>query len=80
MAKIYRVHPEQRGVVVLHPQSGSHVAPDPADSYGADHPLVRAYPWLFTADEDATQPSPPIETVSMDPSMRVRRSKPRKAQ
>lgn len=47
--KTVRVRDRQNGgaVAVLNPETGMHVSPRPGDEYPADHPLVRAYPWLF---------------------------------
>lgn len=80
MAKIYRVRPEERQVSIYDAETGMRATPNPADTYGPDHPWVRQHPWLFMSDDEQPEPTAPVETVSLDPSMRVRRGpgRPRK--
>ena len=40
---------------VLDPESDMMIVPDATKAYRSDHPLVRAYPWLFAADSDAVE-------------------------
>jgi hypothetical protein len=42
---------------VLDPESGAYVALIPDAPYDSKHPLVREYPWAFTADNDIEQAS-----------------------
>jgi hypothetical protein len=67
------VRPTQ-AVAVRHPEHGGYVVPSPAQTYPADDPLVRAYPWLFDAEASAGQPalreSAPIEQATRAPGER----------
>lgn len=47
--KTVRVRERQAGgaVVVVHPDTGMHVALVPGEEHRADSVLVRAYPWAF---------------------------------
>ena len=73
-----RVRPASMGgpAVVRHPVSGDMWVPDPSRVYSADHPVVKAHPWLFVDSEqefDAQKASPsvPIPNVS-DPAEMVK--------
>ncbi len=64
-------------VSVRHPEHGLMVTPDPAQPYPVDDPLVRAYPWLFSTEDElaakASEPTPesvPIETASKRPGQK----------
>lgn len=52
MSKTVRVRPASDGgpCAVRHPEHGEFVVPNPAQEYNANDPLVKAYPWLFVAD------------------------------
>lgn len=52
MPHTVRVRPASAGgpCAVRHPEHGEFVVPNPAHQYRSDDPLVRAYPWLFVAD------------------------------
>ncbi|HEY9416784.1 MAG TPA: hypothetical protein VIQ30_18670 [Pseudonocardia sp.] len=56
---------------VRHPEHGGFVTPNPAHTYDSGDPLVRAYPWLFSADgvepEPALRESVPIEQATRAP-------------
>ncbi len=79
--KTVRVRPREGGgaVAVRHPETGAHVVPIPGEEYPADHPLVRAYPWLFV-DPDAPEPAREyvtevkIETAAQRPGRRRTRA------
>lgn len=71
--RLMRVRPAHAGgpVAVRHPAHGELVVPNIAETYPENDPLVRAYPWLFVAADDAAAfvpPEPPesvrIETAS----------------
>ena len=75
---IYRVRPGM-AAAVLHPESGTHVVPDPTRAYAAEDPLVTEYPWMFATDEQIaverrtvpeTVDSVPIETSTARPGQR----------
>jgi len=53
---------------VRHPETGDMVVPDPKVPHREDDVFVRAYPWMFSADEDMDPADAPvrIETVSLD--------------
>lgn len=64
-------------VAVRHPEHGMFVTPNPADTYAADDPLVKAHPWLFSTEEELaerdTAPKPeavPIEQATRAPGER----------
>lgn len=52
--KLYRVA-EPGAHVITDPDSGHLTVPDPRRAYAHDHPLVKAYPWLFISDEDRVE-------------------------
>lgn len=62
-------------VTVRHPEHGMMVTPNPADAYPVTDPLVRAFPWLFSTEEELAEranqqglvESVPIETASRRP-------------
>lgn len=65
MAKLYRIKdPGQHAL--RDPESNIYVVPDASRAYPADHPLVRAYPYLFESDEDR------VEDASAAPGTRRR--------
>lgn len=76
--KTVRVRSRQAGgaVAVLDPATGMHVNPQPGEEFPADHPLVRAYPWLFVnPDESEVREYPTevrIETAVRRPGRRSR--------
>lgn len=53
---IVRVRPEV-AAAVLDPTTGVYVALSPDDPYDSEHPLVREYPWAFSADNAIEQAS-----------------------
>lgn len=63
---------------VRHPEHGGYVTPNPADTYDADDPLVRAHPWLFSTEQElagrepepALRESAPIEQATRAPGER----------
>lgn len=66
-----------QAAAVRHPEHGGFVTPNPSDTYPADDPLVRAYPWLFSSEEElASRPdetlreSAPIEQATRAPGER----------
>lgn len=63
-----RVRPYSQGgpCAVRHPEHGEYVVPNPAQPYPADDPLVRAYPWLFVADDDLGDPAEPVTSVPVE--------------
>lgn len=65
--KTVRVRPrsETGAVAVTDPESGMHVSPKEGDTYPADHPLVRAYPWLF-ADLDHVENREVVTEVKVE--------------
>ena len=63
-----------QAAAVRHPEHGGFVVPNPADTYRADDPLVRAYPWLFSTEDEladtdrsALRESVPIEQATRAP-------------
>lgn len=67
MPQTYRVRMD-RVSAVLHPESQSHVVPDPRQPYLEDDPLVRAYPWMFATDDEIAEElaAGPIESVAIE--------------
>lgn len=73
MAEKKTVRPNQ-SVAVRHPEHGGYVVPDRATAYPVDDPLVRAYPWLFSTEEELARQestllreSAPIEQATRAP-------------
>ncbi|WP_435585813.1 hypothetical protein [Micromonospora aurantiaca (nom. illeg.)] len=72
-----------QAAAVRHPEHGGFVTPSPADSYPADDPLVRAYPWLFSSEDDRPEAEPalresaPIERATRAPGERRPGRRPR---
>lgn len=58
MSRTVRVRPASAGgpCAVRHPEHGEYIVPNPAETYSADDPLVRAYPWLFVDFADDVAP------------------------
>ena len=64
-----KLRPNQ-AVAVRHPEHGGFVTPNPAHTYDESDPLVRAYPWLFTAD--GVEPAPALrESVPVEQATRA---------
>lgn len=63
---------------VRHPEHGGFVTPSRSETYAADDPLVKAYPWLFSTDDEmaergnepALRESAPIEQATRAPGER----------
>ena len=53
--KVYRVTDPGQCAVQDPSGTGMYVVPDPRKPYRHVHPLVVAYPWLFSADEDSVE-------------------------
>ncbi len=74
--KTVRVRERQSGgaVVVVHPDTGMHVALIPGAEFASDHALVRAYPWAFvdpSVPEDRTEiTAVRVETAAQRPGRR----------
>lgn len=72
-------------VAVRHPQHGGFVTPSPAQAYAADDPLVRAYPWLFSTEEELAsrgaeptlRESAPVEQATRAPGEKRTTRRPR---
>ncbi|MGW3808850.1 hypothetical protein [Micromonospora sp. NPDC005113] len=71
-------------VAVRHPEHGGFVTPNPADTYDQGDALVRAFPWLFSTEDELAErdakPAPvsaPVEQATRAPGERrnTRRSK-----
>lgn len=77
-SKIYRVRVD-RVAAVVHPETGSHVVPDPRQPYEADDVLVREYPWMFATDEEMSverADETPIESVAIEPPVETATARP----
>jgi len=66
-------HPTET-VAVLHPETGLHVALDPAVDYPDDDPLVKTYGWAFAPREDVGKivESVGIEDATAEPGRKRR--------
>lgn len=63
-----RVRPASEGgpCAVQHPVHGQLIVPNPSETYDANDPLVRAFPWLFVDITEAGSPAP-VEQATKAP-------------
>lgn len=70
MAKRLRAN---QAVAVRHPEHGGFVTPNPADTYADTDPLVRAFPWLFSTEDELAErdAKPAPESVQVEQATRA---------